>query len=123
MDPLICRYCDRRFMVGFDHAKHEDDCPARPKPAARVASIASARFDRAVHAEDVSPRDAIVAALEWIDACPADEKPTHVIVMIGRDVPELPTASGTKFFQAGTYRHHSQMGLCLEVMHRIRESG
>lgn len=122
MDPFICRWCDRRFMVAADHVKHEDDCPARPKPAP-VASMAAARFDRATHPEELTGRDALVAALAWWDSCPADEKPTHVIVMIGRDTPGKTTASGTKFFQAGTYRHHAQMGLCLEAMHQIRESG
>ena len=108
---------------------HASDCPNHPDasgtsgngPGPRVASIASARFDRAVHCEDVSPRDAIVAALEWVDK--AEAKPAHVIVMIGQDTPGKATASGTKFFQAGTYRHHAQMGLCLEAMHLIRESG
>lgn len=88
-----------------------------------VASMASARFERATRPEELTGRDALVAALDWWDSCPADEKPTHVIVMIGRDTPGKTTASGTKFFQAGTYRHHAQMGLCLEAMHQIRESG
>lgn len=128
----VCDLCGNTAGPGRN-IKHNTDCPNHPdaiddtpvEPAApaRVASIGSARFDRAVHAEDVTPRDAVVAALEWIDACTPDEKPTHVIVMIGKDTLEFKTASGTKFFQAGTYRHHAQMGLCLEVMHRIRESG
>lgn len=109
-----------------NHPDAIDDTPvepiARPAPAP-VASLASARFDRAVHPEELTGRDALVAALDWWDACPPDEKPTHVIVMIGRDTPGKTTASGTKFFQAGTYRHHAQMGLCLEAMHQIRESG
>lgn len=92
-------------------------------PGPRVASIASARFERATHPEELTGRDALVAALSWYDSCPADDKPDHVIIMIGRDTPEFATGSGTKFFQAGTYRHHAQMGLCLEAMHRIRDSG
>lgn len=120
-----------------DHAiRHAVDCPnhpdaiddtpvepiARPAPA-RVASMAAARFDRAVHPEELTGRDALVAALDWWDACPPDDKPTHVIVLVGRDTPGQMTGSGTKFFQGGTYRHHAQMGLCLEAMHKIRESG
>lgn len=134
----MSRFCEICGGAGYDMVNdkiiHRPECPNHPdaiddtpiEPIVRaatapVASIASARFDRAVHCEDVSPRDAIVAALEWVDK--AEAKPAHVIVMIGQDTPGKATASGTKFFQAGTYRHHAQMGLCLEAMHLIRESG
>lgn len=109
-----------------DRITHAPSCPNHPDKLnvpAPVASLASARFDHATHPEDLSGRDALIAALDWWDSCPVDEKPTHVIVMIGQDTPGKATASGTKFFQAGTYRHHAQMGLCLEAMHLIRESG
>lgn len=91
-----------------------------PPPA---ASLDAARFYKAGKPEFASSRSAIVAALEYYDSCPADEKPTHIMVLVGRDASENLGASGTTFFQAGTYRHHAQMGLCLEAMHMIRESG
>jgi hypothetical protein len=85
-----------------------------------VASLDAARFHRAEHPAHLNPRTALVAALEWYDA--QTEKPTHIQVLVGRDIgPE--GCSGTKFFQAGAYRHHAQMGLCLETMEMIRESG
>lgn len=122
----ICRKLGCQPDIATNSITHAHECPLRPGHIAGVvpvASIAAARFERAVHSEDVGPRDALQAALDWFDGCPADDKPDHVIIMIGRDTPNLATASGTKFFQAGTYRHHAQMGLCLEAMHRIRESG
>lgn len=130
----FCDLCGGIPSLADNTIRHDPNCPNHPdaiddtpvepiRTAAPVASLASARFDRATHPEELTGRDALVAALAWWDSCPADEKPTHVIVMIGRDTPGKTTASGTKFFQAGTYRHHAQMGLCLEAMHQIRESG
>jgi hypothetical protein len=89
----------------------------------KPTSIEAARFYRADKPEELNPRTALVAALEFFDDAPADDKPTHIIVLVGRDVKENQGGSGTKFFQAGAYRHHGQMGLCLEAMHMIRDSG
>lgn len=118
-----CGFCKAGYDFSLGRIVHAPDCPTYSDQTRPVASMSSARFDRATHPEELSGRDAIVAALDWWDSCPVDEKPTHVIVMIGRDLPRKATASGTKFFQAGTYRHHAQMGLCLEAMHLIRDSG
>jgi hypothetical protein len=132
-----CSLCGAEAKYG-EEFKHRLDCPNHPdaiddtpvEPIVKldnhsrpVASIGAARFDRATHPEEVSPRDALTAALDWVDGLHDDDPATHIIVLIGRDTPEKQTASGTKFFQAGTYRHHAQMGLCLEAMHLIRESG
>lgn len=116
--------CDNRLFAS-DAALFEK--LIAPPPAAPIGakpiSMAAARFDKAVHPEDLPARDALVAAMDFVDSCPLDDKPTHIIVLIGRDPVDFATASGTKFFQAGKYRHHAQMGLCLEAMHQIRESG
>lgn len=65
---------------------------------------------------DTSINDMLAAASEHIRETPEVE---HVIVIIGRTIDG---ASGTKFFQAGSYTHHGQMGLMLEGMHMVRES-
>lgn len=89
----------------------------------KPTSLEVARFYRAEKPEHTNPRSALVAALEFYDKQPADDKPTHIMVLVGRDAKENLGASGTSFYQAGTYRHHAQMGLCLEAMHMIRDSG
>jgi hypothetical protein len=95
--------------------KHEKVAAA----AENVTSFASARFykrqDPAIH----NPRSALEVATEWFDQNP--EPPNHCIVIFGRDTAD--GGSGTRFFQAGTYRHHGQMGVMLEGMNMIRESG
>lgn len=97
-----------------------------PKCAARdfqmddnISSIGVAKFDRATHPQGLSPRHALEKALADYDA--VEKKPVHIIVMFGRDMED--GSSGTRYFQAGAYRHHAQMGLCLEAMHMMRESG
>ena len=45
----------------------------------------------------------------------------HVIVLVGKAHP-VDGASLTKFFQAGSFRYHAQMGLLFEGMHQMRES-
>lgn len=84
-----------------------------------VTDLQTARFarvpDPAAHETVVALR----AAIEWIESL--DEKPTHIIISIGRSEPD--GGAGTRFFQAGSYNHHGQMGLCLETMQMIRESG
>jgi hypothetical protein len=122
----ICRELGCEADIGTNTVRHVHECPLRPGHIAGVtpvASIAAARFERAVHPEQITPRDALVAALDWLDSSPKENPPTHIIVLVGADIPGLTTASGTKFFQGGTYRHHAQMGLCLEAMHRIRDGG
>lgn len=110
-----------------NHADAIDDTPVEPIRPAPVASIAKARFEKASaddrKPEHALPRDALVVALDYVDSHAPGEGPTHIMVLIGRDAPENRGASGTTFYQAGTYRHHAQMGLCLEAMHMIRESG
>ena len=87
----------------------------------KITSLGARRFNAANHPGGLNPRTALEAALEWLDN-PESGKVQHVIVLVGRDAAEHPGASSTRFFQAGEYRHHAQMGLCLEAMHMIRES-
>lgn len=129
--PMTHNFADNKYLV-----EHRPTCPHHPDrinaaklaadaPApAPVASMDLARFKRADKPAEVNARAALEAAMEWIDD-PETPKPTHIIVLVGRDAsePGQEGASATRFFQAGGYRHHGQMGLCLEAMHMIRESG
>jgi len=89
-----------------------------------ITNLNAARFKRADEPSKVQPRAALDATIEWLND-PNTPQPSHIIVLIGSDVFDegCEGASSTLFFQAGTYRHHGQMGLCLEAMHMIRESG
>lgn len=77
-----------------------------------------ARFNRKTDPADHDPATALDAAYEWIKTL--DHKPDHIIVLVGRDMPD--GSSGTRFFQAGSYRHHAQQGLCSEGALMIRGS-
>jgi hypothetical protein len=85
-----------------------------------IVSLGARRFHNATHPAMLDPRTALEAAMEWLND-PTTPKAAHVIVIVGRDVED--GGSGTRYFQAGDYRHHGQMGLMLEGMHMIRESG
>lgn len=104
-----CQICRRSIL------DHDPGCPNR----STVASLVVKRFQKDDNPFAHDARAALEVAREWIDA--QDEKPDHVIVLIGRTTPE--NSSGTKYFQSGKYPHHAQMGLMLEGMHMIRESG
>lgn len=79
--------------------------------------IAIARFSRNKSPDTTKLADCLEAAKKEIE----DGSWDHVIVLFGRTTDE--GASGTKFYQAGVYPHHGQMGLCQEGMLMIRESG
>ena len=80
--------------------------------------IAVARFNKTDDPAKSRPLDALEAAKKCIESEGSVE---HVIVLVGRTMED--GSSGTRFFQAGSYPHHGMMGLCLEGMHMIRESG
>lgn len=84
-----------------------------------VTPLGAARFGRQTIPERTNIEDALLAALEWYRS--AENKSDHVMILFGRTIEG--GGSGTKFLQAGSYPHHGQMGLCLEAMHMIRESG
>lgn len=122
-----CAICKGEFNIATTTVEHASDCPDHPAKkiaAARVASIGAARFARTDVPAHLDPRTAIEAALQSYDKKMEDgAKISHVIVIMGYDNPAHPSGSGTKFMQAGSYRHHAQMGLCLEGMEMIRDSG
>lgn len=82
-------------------------------------SFVARRFAKFGNPAAHDPRVVLDVAREWIDQ--QAEKPNHIIILIGRTTPE--NASATKYFQAGDYAHHAQMGLMLEAMHMVRGSG
>ncbi len=83
-----------------------------------VTDLRLARFERDENPNSHDPKLALHAAFEWLKE---NDDADHIIVLLGRTTEN--NSSGTKYFQAGKYPHHSQMGLCLEGMHMIRESG
>lgn len=83
-----------------------------------VRSFGVARFNKISDPAAHDATTALDAAREWIKTL--DHSPDHIIVLIGRDMPD--GSSGTRFFQAGSFRHHAQQGLCAEGAHMIRES-
>jgi len=121
LDPA-CGKCGGFFSFMEDRVVHKPGCPNAPIPLrpTPVSSLDAARFNRATHPAHLDPRTALLAALEWFDA--QETKPLHIQILMGRDVGDE-CCSWTKFLQAGSYRHHAQMGLCLEAMNLIRESG
>ena len=91
---------------------------AEPAP---VASLAVARFDRDMDPKSHSPRAALEKALADLDGRDAEHRVEHVIVLFGRTT--VANSSATGFFQAGSYAHHSQIGLLEEGKMMLRESG
>lgn len=85
-----------------------------------VVSIGAARFNKeSQDPAECNPRDALEAAIAYFDH--ADDKPDHIIVLFGR-TPE-DGGSATKWFQAGSYQYHAQIGLLYEGGQMIRENG
>lgn len=68
---------------------------------------------------EFDPVTALDAAREWIEQC--EEKPHHVIVLTGRVLKD--GGCGTRFFQAGQYKYHAQIGLVHEGAQMIRDNG
>lgn len=112
--------CGGFFNFELNTFVHEPGCGLSARlSVASIASIATARFQKIEDPLAHDPRTALDVAREWIDN--QETPPEHVIVLIGRTTPE--NSSGTRFFQAGKYAHHAQMGLCYEGREMIRESG
>jgi len=122
-----CLQCAGYFNLVLDAVVHEAHCPNNPENAAPapkpepapVASLTLARWNKSERPQDHGPLSALDVARAWI--AEQAEQPEHIIVVIGRTTSD--NSSATKYFQAGSYTHHSQMGLMLEGMHMMRDSG
>lgn len=90
------------------------------RPKAQVINLAAVRFDKNTDASEHSPRDALEAATAYLED-PEMGNPDHIIVCLGR-TPE-DGGSATKWFQAGSYEYHAQMGLLFETQQMIRDNG
>lgn len=90
------------------------------RPKAQVINLAAVRFDKNTDASEHSPRDALEAAMAYLED-PEMGNPNHIIVCLGR-TPE-DGGSATKWFQAGSYEYHAQMGLLFETQQMIRDNG
>lgn len=91
------------------------------RPTAEVINLTVARFNQGnADASDHSPQDALEAAMAYLDD-PEMGNPDHIIVCLGR-TPE-DGGSATKWFQAGSYEYHAQMGLLFETQQMIRGDG
>lgn len=83
-----------------------------------VYNLSVARFHRNSDPAAHAATSALDAAWDWIKSL--DHAPDHIIVLVGRDMPD--GGNETKYFQAGNYKYHAQQGLCMEGMNMIRES-
>jgi hypothetical protein len=95
------------------------NCPCTCTNSATVTSIGIHRFANTDDAAKCNPRDALEAAIAYLDH--TNDKPDHIIVLFGR-TPEG-GGSATKWFQAGSYEYHAQIGLLHEGGNMIRENG
>lgn len=107
MEWLDCEHCD-------------EDGNTFLRDKSKVVSIAAARFNKISDASEHDPRDALEAAMEYLDD-PENGSPDHVIICFGRTPKD--GGSATKWFQAGSYEYHAQMGLLVEAGNMIRENG
>lgn len=83
-----------------------------------VSSLKVARFHKNRNPDAHEPVAALDAAYAWIKEL-GDAKPDHIIVAVGRVNED---GNGTRYFQAGSFRYHAQIGLMLESIHLMREA-
>jgi len=87
-----------------------------------IMDFAAARFEKTTDARDTSPNDALAAARKWVEQCDAAGEPVeHIIILTGHTA--VDGGSSTRYFQAGKYEYHSQIGLCTEGGLMIRDNG
>lgn len=120
-EVFICRHCDQRFLVARDHVDHEDNCPAKPVPDGRVVSFALARADKGSKPREHRPADALDLARAWLEEAGEENQSQHIIVFLGRTNSD--NSSGTKYFQTGSFSCHAQVGLVIEGLEMLRDSG
>lgn len=85
---------------------------------ADVTDFSARRWDAV---DDPAKHDVAEALRAAMRALENDEKPPeHIIVAFGRNTED--GSSATRFFQAGGYQYHAQMGLLYEAAQMIRES-
>lgn len=75
-----------------------------------ITDIRVVKFGKDNDPASHDPLTALIVAEKWIK----DMKADHVIVIVGRTIDG--TGSGTKYFQAGNYTHHAQLGLIMAGM-------
>jgi hypothetical protein len=87
-----------------------------------VTDFAAARFEKNTNTEDCAPGDALAAARKWLEECEKEGKPIeHVFVIMGRTSEDHGSAS--RYFQAGKYPYHAQVGLVFDAALMLRENG
>lgn len=82
----------------------------------KIISFGANRFRKSEEVDKTRIEDAIEAAKEFLQESGGD----HIIICCGRTTDD--GISGTKFFQAGSFSYHGQMGLLYEVQNMIRDS-
>lgn len=85
----------------------------------KITNLNVVRFNRQMDPAEFDPVTALDAAREWIAEC--ENKPDHVIVLTGRVLEN--GSCGTRFFQAGQYKYHAQIGLIMEGLNMLRDNG
>lgn len=87
-----------------------------------IVDFQKEKFARNLNPAANDPVTALREALDWVIAAAATGTPVdHIIICLGRTTDD--NGSGTKYFQAGKFAHHGQMGLLFEVQHMVRDSG
>lgn len=81
----------------------------------KIVSLGARRFHQTRDTTKTTVREALEAALEFAD----ESKPDHVIVLFAK-VDGGETES--RYFQAGSYAYHAQMGLCTNAALQLRAS-
>lgn len=125
-----CAVCGGGFDISMNEFMHACDCPSKGGFAAaaplkvrqpdpeyfektvretpfRVSSLGAKRFEKQTHPMKVNPADALDAARAWIEA---GNDATHILIVIGTKLNDGGDVQ-TKFFQAGNYDVHGQIGL------------
>lgn len=82
--------------------------------------LSAARFDNAKFPQGLPVVSAIDAVKKWILETPEEDRPQHVIILTGRT--DENGASQQRFFQAGNYGGHAQIGLLVCGLEQLSDS-
>lgn len=114
-DGTFCAHC--KLAVG-----HMSWCPQfteRVDDGHIVSSLTAKRFEKFERPKEHTPTSILDYVKEWIDG--SDAEPDHVIILVGRTAKD--NQSATRFFQAGSYAPHAQMGLLMMGMQMMHNTG
>lgn len=125
----VCDLCGAHAVGDELEIEHTPNCPNHRDAVddtpqsfgGNVASFALARADKGSKPREHRPEDALDLARAWIEQCGPEDVPQHIIVFLGRTNSD--NSSGTKYFQTGSFSSHGQVGLVIEGLDMLRDSG